>query len=193
MSLSGSIQKVMVDKGYGFIERGDGQESVFCHFSALTNGGSADMLVGTHLTYDLIEDKNSGRMRAANVTLAEAGSGWAIKPVPAPAPAQNPPALASPQYPPALAKAPISPGPIPAQIHLALAPEQIPPAPLQSQMPPPPPLHRPGMVLSPPVATNAFGCGFGDSGNDWRSGGNYDSSAFGKSKGKGKGKSSNPH
>ena len=75
MSYNGSIKKFMEGKGFGFIERDDGEEDVFVHFSALTNGGSEDMVIGEKVTFDLGTDDRTGKTRAQNVTLVNGGSG----------------------------------------------------------------------------------------------------------------------
>merc|ERR1711957_865539 len=54
MSITGTLKKFMDGKGFGFIERDDGEEDVFVHFSKLTNGGSEDMVVGAKMSNDIL-------------------------------------------------------------------------------------------------------------------------------------------
>lgn len=69
-------QKRFVEgKGFGFIENSDGSGDVFVHVTNLTNGGSEDMVVGAEMSFDIEEDRRSGKNRATNVTLTNGGSG----------------------------------------------------------------------------------------------------------------------
>mmetsp|Transcript_142709 Transcript_142709/g.201854 ORF Transcript_142709/g.201854 Transcript_142709/m.201854 type:complete len:102 (+) Transcript_142709:54-359(+) len=75
MSYTGTLKRFMDGKGFGFIENSDGSGDVFVHVSNLTNGGSDDMVVGAEMTFDIEEDRRSGKNRATNVTLTNGGSG----------------------------------------------------------------------------------------------------------------------
>merc|ERR1719331_2362910 len=75
MAYTGTLAKFMDGKGFGFIERDDGEGQAFVHFSQLTNGGSDDMVVGCKMTFDLGIDDRSGKERAQNVTITDPGSG----------------------------------------------------------------------------------------------------------------------
>eukprot|EP00427_Karlodinium_veneficum_P047242 CAMPEP_0169233310 /NCGR_PEP_ID=MMETSP1016-20121227/27548_1 /TAXON_ID=342587 /ORGANISM="Karlodinium micrum, Strain CCMP2283" /LENGTH=59 /DNA_ID=CAMNT_0009312645 /DNA_START=59 /DNA_END=235 /DNA_ORIENTATION=+ len=52
MSLTGTLKKFIEEKGFGFIERDDGQGDLFVHFSKLVNGSKEDMIAGSKLTFD---------------------------------------------------------------------------------------------------------------------------------------------
>lgn len=74
MAFSGTLKSFIDGKGFGFIQRDDGQEDVFMHFSKLTNGGSEDMKVGMQLSFDLETDDRTGKQRASRATITSPGS-----------------------------------------------------------------------------------------------------------------------
>merc|ERR1712151_1133715 len=61
--------------GFGFLERDDGGDDLFVHFSSLTNGGSEDMVVGMKVTFDEGYSERSGKSCASNVTITQRGTG----------------------------------------------------------------------------------------------------------------------
>mmetsp|Transcript_32746 Transcript_32746/g.52250 ORF Transcript_32746/g.52250 Transcript_32746/m.52250 type:complete len:94 (+) Transcript_32746:64-345(+) len=73
MSLAGTLTKFMSDKGFGFIERDDGQGSLFVHFTKLTSGSALDMVVGSKMTFDEGYNERSGKACAENVTIVGGG------------------------------------------------------------------------------------------------------------------------
>lgn len=72
MSLTGSIKKFIEEKGFGFIERDDGQGDIFVHFSKF-NGEKEDMVEGTQVTFDEGWNDRSGKACAENVTIVGGG------------------------------------------------------------------------------------------------------------------------
>jgi CspA family cold shock protein len=68
---SGTVKWFNPDKGFGFISNDDGGDDVFVHFSAITADGFRTLREGQKVAFDVEPDpKNSGKMRASNVTLA---------------------------------------------------------------------------------------------------------------------------
>ncbi len=59
-------------KGYGFIEREDG-EDVFVHYSAIVGEGYKSLTEGSKVEFDVEEDPKGPR--AANVVVTEAAAG----------------------------------------------------------------------------------------------------------------------
>ena len=67
----GKVKWFSAEKGYGFIEREDG-EDVFVHFSAIVSDGFKTLNEGQAVTFDIEADtKNPSRTRAVNVQSAE--------------------------------------------------------------------------------------------------------------------------
>jgi CspA family cold shock protein len=64
--VQGKVKWFNEDKGYGFIERNDGGEDVFLHFSALAQSGFKTIAEETEVEFD-IEPGPKGP-KAANVT-----------------------------------------------------------------------------------------------------------------------------
>ena len=51
-------------KGYGFIQPNDGGQDVFVHISAVERAGMSNLNEGQKLSYELTEDKRSGKTSA---------------------------------------------------------------------------------------------------------------------------------
>ena len=67
---TGKVKFFNTDKGFGFIAPDAGGDDVFVHVSALQYG---DVLKeGQSVSYDLGQDRKSGRSRAENVRLLSA-------------------------------------------------------------------------------------------------------------------------
>lgn len=65
MTYEGVVKWFNEKKGYGFIQRPDG-EDVFVHYSAITSNGFRTLQEGQKVSFDLVEgDKGA---KAANVT-----------------------------------------------------------------------------------------------------------------------------
>lgn len=65
--MQGTVKWFNAEKGYGFIEREDGQGDVFVHFSAINAEGYRTLEEGQIVTFDVLEDPKGPR--AANVTV----------------------------------------------------------------------------------------------------------------------------
>merc|ERR1711953_1305931 len=75
MSLTGSIKKFIEEKGFGFIERDDGQGDLFFHFSKLTSGEKEDCVSGATVSFDEGWNDRTGKACAENGTVSGAGGG----------------------------------------------------------------------------------------------------------------------
>lgn len=63
----GTVKWFNAEKGFGFIEREDGQGDVFVHFSAIVGDGYRTLDEGQRVTFEVTEDAKGPR--AANVTV----------------------------------------------------------------------------------------------------------------------------
>ena len=54
------------EKGYGFIERGQGEEDVFVHFSAITMDGYKSLTEGQRVQFEVVQGDKG--LQASNVT-----------------------------------------------------------------------------------------------------------------------------
>ena len=67
---SGTVKWFNNDKGYGFIENGEGGDDIFVHFSAIQIEGFKTLKEGQKVTFDIEDDpKNVNKKRAANVQI----------------------------------------------------------------------------------------------------------------------------
>jgi cold shock protein len=53
------------EKGYGFIERGNGEADVFVHFSAIAGDGYKSLTEGQRVSFDVVQGDKG--LQAANV------------------------------------------------------------------------------------------------------------------------------
>jgi len=64
----GTVKWFSNEKGYGFIERGNGEADVFVHFSAIAGDGYKSLTEGQRVSFDVVQgDKGA---QAANVQAA---------------------------------------------------------------------------------------------------------------------------
>ena len=54
-------------KGYGFIQPDDGGADIFVHISAVERAGLRSLNEGQKITYELEQDRRSGKMAAGNL------------------------------------------------------------------------------------------------------------------------------
>lgn len=66
--MTGTVKWFNAGKGYGFISNDEGGEDVFVHFSAIQIDGFKTLQDGQKVSFDVVEDPNNGKLRAANVT-----------------------------------------------------------------------------------------------------------------------------
>ena len=61
----GTVKWFSAEKGYGFIERGDEQEDVFVHFSAILDDGFKTLEEGEEVQFEIVDGDRGPQ--AANV------------------------------------------------------------------------------------------------------------------------------
>ncbi len=64
---SGSVKWFNSTKGFGFIQPDDGGQDVFVHISAVERAGLRDLREGQKISYELVQDKRSGKSSADNL------------------------------------------------------------------------------------------------------------------------------
>jgi CspA family cold shock protein len=63
--VTGTVQRFMDDKGFGFIKPDSGGKDVFVHFSAIGGAGFKTLQQGQRVEFDIVDDPKGPR--AANV------------------------------------------------------------------------------------------------------------------------------
>ena len=64
---NGTVKWFNDDKGYGFITNDESGEDLFVHFSAIIAEGFKSLKEGQRVTFEVEDDADRGKMRAANV------------------------------------------------------------------------------------------------------------------------------
>ena len=64
---TGTVKWFNETKGYGFIQPDDGGRDVFVHISAVERAGMRGLNDGQKISYDIENDKRSGKESAANL------------------------------------------------------------------------------------------------------------------------------
>lgn len=64
---SGSVKWFNATKGFGFIQPEDGGQDVFVHISAVERAGMRDLREGQKISYEIVQDKRSGKNSADNL------------------------------------------------------------------------------------------------------------------------------
>ena len=67
---TGPVKWFNAQKGFGFIEAADGGPDVFVHISAVERAGMTDLREGQKLTYELTDDRRSGKKSADKLQAA---------------------------------------------------------------------------------------------------------------------------
>ena len=62
----GTVKWFSNEKGYGFIERGNGEADVFVHFSAIAGEGYKSLTEGQRVSFEVVQGDKG--LQAANVT-----------------------------------------------------------------------------------------------------------------------------
>jgi CspA family cold shock protein len=62
----GTVKWFSNEKGYGFIERGNGEADVFVHFSAIAGEGYKSLTEGQRVSVEVVQGAKG--LQAANVT-----------------------------------------------------------------------------------------------------------------------------
>jgi cold shock protein len=61
----GTVKWFSNEKGYGFIERGNGEDDVFVHFSAIAGEGYKSLTEGQRVSFDVVQGDKG--LQASNV------------------------------------------------------------------------------------------------------------------------------
>ncbi|CAN7462750.1 cold-shock protein [Phenylobacterium sp. LjRoot164] len=64
---TGTVKWFNGTKGYGFIQPDDGGADIFVHISAVERAGLRSLNEGQKITYELEQDRRSGKMAAGNL------------------------------------------------------------------------------------------------------------------------------
>lgn len=72
---SGTVKFFNAAKGFGFIEPDDGSSDVFVHASAVERAGLRALNEGDHVTFEVEEDRRSGKFAATALQVTGSGSG----------------------------------------------------------------------------------------------------------------------
>lgn len=67
---TGTVKFFNTTKGFGFIEQGNGKADVFVHISAVERAGMRTLVEGQKVTFEVVQDKRSGRSSAENLQAA---------------------------------------------------------------------------------------------------------------------------
>jgi CspA family cold shock protein len=66
----GTVKWFNSQKGFGFIQPNDGSKDVFVHISAVERAGMYQLNEGQKLSYDVVDDRKTGKSAAANLAAA---------------------------------------------------------------------------------------------------------------------------
>jgi len=64
---TGTVKFYNAQKGYGFIQPEDGGKDVFVHATALEAAGMRGLVEGQRISFDVQQDRRSGKDAAANL------------------------------------------------------------------------------------------------------------------------------
>lgn len=67
---TGTVKWFNSTKGFGFIQPDNGSTDVFVHISAVERAGMRDLAEGQKISYDIVQDKRSGKSSADNLRAA---------------------------------------------------------------------------------------------------------------------------
>jgi CspA family cold shock protein len=63
----GTVKFFNATKGFGFIERDDGEKDVFVHISDLEKSGLSGLNTGQKVAFNVEADPKTGKVRATNL------------------------------------------------------------------------------------------------------------------------------
>ncbi|OWW04854.1 cold-shock protein [Rhizobium sp. R72] len=63
----GTVKFFNQDKGFGFIQPEDGSGDTFVHISAVQRSGLESLREGQRISYDIVQDRRSGKSAAENI------------------------------------------------------------------------------------------------------------------------------
>ena len=78
----GTVKFFNTSKGFGFISPEDGGPDVFVHASALERSGLRDLNEGDQVTFEVEEDRRSGKLAATDLTVTASGGSYSGRPAP---------------------------------------------------------------------------------------------------------------
>lgn len=64
---TGTVKWFNTTKGFGFIQPDEGGTDVFVHISAVQRAGLAQLDEGQKISYEIVQDRRSGRSSADNL------------------------------------------------------------------------------------------------------------------------------
>lgn len=67
---TGTVKWFNTTKGFGFIQPDQGGTDVFVHISAVQRAGLTTLDEGQKVTYEIVQDRRSGRSSADNLVAA---------------------------------------------------------------------------------------------------------------------------
>ncbi|HVG49488.1 MAG TPA: cold-shock protein, partial [Rubellimicrobium sp.] len=77
---SGTVKFFNASKGFGFIQPDDGGPDVFVHATALERAGVRDLNEGDQVSFEVEEDRRSGKESATNLRVTGSGSRSGARP-----------------------------------------------------------------------------------------------------------------
>lgn len=67
---TGTVKWFNATKGFGFIQPDNGGPDVFVHISAVERAGLGSLMDGQKISYELVQDRRSGKSAADNLRAA---------------------------------------------------------------------------------------------------------------------------
>ena len=67
---TGTVKWFNNQKGYGFIQPGNGSKDVFVHISAVERAGMSTLNEGQKVSFDIVADRKTGKSAAENLRAA---------------------------------------------------------------------------------------------------------------------------
>ncbi|NTJ66297.1 cold-shock protein [Agrobacterium rhizogenes] len=67
---TGTVKWFDAGRGFGFIQPDDGSTDVFVHISAVERAGFRSLADGQKVSYDIVQDRKSGKSSADNLQTA---------------------------------------------------------------------------------------------------------------------------
>ena len=64
---TGTVKFYNGQKGFGFIQPDDGGKDVFVHATALERAGIRNLMEGQKVSFDIEEDRRTGKVAASNL------------------------------------------------------------------------------------------------------------------------------